>query len=254
MNSLLIGSSDKTEQLLKRAKQPFLLVDDGPIADAFLRKYKFAREFDPHKHSFNPLKGIDVPRARAFAEAVYGDKDLMTYRDGKRALTRMLLEATRLDKLPTIDNEGYEDAQATIDDLLLSPVLRQVLCGKPNFDPAKGSVVARIDRAKLGDFDAFMLGTLAIGQAQGQVIVPDFGFYGRPSHVSLIRQNRIVTGLNYLSEVPRPLGQALLTIKDKLGRDCVFEDAEVLASYAGLVPGTEGHTTFVQRAMGAIEA
>jgi hypothetical protein len=44
-------------------------------------------------------------------------------------------------------------------------------------------VFARLNRAELGDFDAFVFGTLLISQFKGQVIVPDFGFYGRESHV-----------------------------------------------------------------------
>jgi hypothetical protein len=37
--------------------------------------------------------------AREFAAAVYPDKDLMTYRNGRRALTRLVMNADRLDRL-----------------------------------------------------------------------------------------------------------------------------------------------------------
>jgi hypothetical protein len=39
--------------------------------------------------------------AREFAAAVYPDKDLMTYRNGPRALTRLVMNADRLDHLTT---------------------------------------------------------------------------------------------------------------------------------------------------------
>jgi hypothetical protein len=48
-------------------------------------------------------------------------------------------------------------------------------------------VLARLDPAVLGDFDAFVLASLLISQFKEQVIVPDFGFYGREHHIALIR-------------------------------------------------------------------
>jgi hypothetical protein len=246
MNHLLIGTEDKTQHLLDRAQPGFLLIDDGPIADAFIERFR-PRVFDPAKHSFNPLGHRTYRQVRDFASILYDGKDLMTYRDGKRALTQMFLQADRLDKLPRIRHVGYDEAQATVDDLLLSPTLSRVLCGEPNF-AFDISVVARLDRAKLGDFDAFVLAGLLIGQTKGQVIVPDFGFYGRDLHRSLIRQNRLVAGVNRLAEVPA-LQQVLLTIKDKVPAGCVFEDAEVLAKYAKLLPGTNGYSEFVRQAM-----
>jgi hypothetical protein len=219
MNHLLVGTADKTEQLLTVTKPRFLLIDDGSIADAFLERFPKARVFDPTLHSFNPLGGMDYKRARDFADTVYGDKDLMTYRDGKRALVKILKGAKQLDNLPAIAHKGYADAQETIDDLLESPLLKAVLCGggKP-FKFGEGTTVAKLDRAVLGDFDAFLLGSLLIGQHQGQIIVPDFGFYGRPLHLSLIRQGRLTAGLNTLSELGRPddkFRQGVLTIKDR---------------------------------------
>ena len=68
-NHLRIGSADKTQRLLELADRNFLLIDDGPIADAFL-EHRPARLFDIQKHSFNPLRRIDYRRAREFAEAL----------------------------------------------------------------------------------------------------------------------------------------------------------------------------------------
>src|SRR5205085_127629 len=144
------------------------------------------------------------------------------------------------------DDEKDADALATISEVLFSPVLSQVLCNPTNFS-FKSSVIARINRAELGDFDAFVLALLLIGQTKGQVIVPDFGFYGRPLHASLIRENRLTAGVNTLVELPLQLRQAVLTIKDKQGSGCTYEDALVLATYAGLIPGVSNHTTFVEQ-------
>src|ERR1700731_4717490 len=95
-NHLLIGISDKTSRLLELAgDHKFLLIDDGPIADAFLLEFPEAKEFDVTRHSFNPLQGIDYKRARDFAAAVYTaspeGENTLTVRNGKRALARLLL-------------------------------------------------------------------------------------------------------------------------------------------------------------------
>jgi hypothetical protein len=104
----------------------------------------------------------------------------------------------------------------------------------------------------LDDFDAFVLGALLINQAQAQVIVPDFGFYGRTFHMALIRQKRLTAGVRTLSELGKPddkFRQAVLLIDEKIGRRCVWEDARTLAEYAYLIPGTTAHTDMVQRLM-----
>jgi hypothetical protein len=61
-------------------------------------------------------------------------------------------------------------------------------------------VLARLDRAVLGDFDAFVIASLLISQFKEQVVIPDFGFYGRQYHTALVRQNRLVAGVNTLAE------------------------------------------------------
>lgn len=235
MNHLLVGASDKTQHLIELAAAPFLLIDDGPIADEFL-KLPHTKLFDITRHSFNPLRGIDYKRAREFATAVYTASpeapDTLTVRNGKRALTRLLLaNPRRLDKLPEDDHQvGTAEALSTVEDMLLSPVLTQVLCNPTNFS-FKGAIVARLNRAEIGDFDAFLLAALLIGQCKGQIVVPDFGFYGRDFYSSLIRQNRLVASVTFLGEVSPKLQQLLLLIKDKSIYRTTREDAERLVFY-----------------------
>ena len=252
MNHVLIGTADMIDRLLDLAEKNFLLIDDGRVADAFLSECH-ARLFDIEKHSFNPLKGIDYKRARDFASALYTANPegahTLTVRNGKRALVRLLLmHPTRLDRLPTGSKDpGDIEAVATVEDMLLSPVLRRVLCHSNNHAFPKGPTVLKLDRAKIGDFDAFLLAALAIGQHKGQIIVPDFGFYGRDFYVSLIRQNRLLAGVRYLAELSPSLQQLLLSIKDIQGHEAVFDDAEVLARYAGFAPGTQGFADYVHK-------
>ncbi len=40
-----------------------------------------------------------------------------------------------------------------------------------------------------------------------QIIIPDFDFYARDFHASLIRQNRLAVGLNALAELDRNMQQ-----------------------------------------------
>jgi hypothetical protein len=65
-----------------------------------------------------------------------------------------------------------------------------------------------------------MVGFL-VAHFKGQVVVPDFGFYGREGSVSLIRETRLVAGLNTLR-------QNVLLIKDKVASGTTVEDTETL--------------------------
>ena len=252
MNKLIIGLADKTADL--NTKPGFLLIDDGPIADAFLARFKRAKEFNPKAHSFNPLP-MEYRKARQFASIVFGDegKDTLTVRNGKRSLTRMLMETKNLDALDgDKKNDADKEALAIGDDLLLSPVLRDVLCKATNFSFREGrsSIVARINRAELGDYDARILGSLLISQFKGQIIVPDFGFYARDFHTSLIRENRLIAGVYTLSELNPKMRQMCLLMETEAA-GCTYEDAEVLAKYEGHVPNTNAFNAFVQGAMTA---
>lgn len=89
---------------------------------------------------------------------------------------------------------------------------------------------------ELGDFDALVLGLVIMAHYKGQLVVPDFGFYGREAHASLVGEGRLIAGVNKLSELsPRPR-QTVLSMNDRAGSSAVFEDAETLAPYAGLQP------------------
>ena len=248
MNKLLIGLAEKTPDLT--TEPGFLLIDDGPIADVFLKQFKRAKLFDPREHGFNPLP-MAYRKAREFASVVYPDKDLMTYEDGKRALARMLIVAKSIDRLPVIKHKGYEHARDTIDDLLLSPVLKNVLSKPtPRWLFSGSSIVARINRADIGEHDAHILASLLISQFKGQIIVPDFGFYARPFHSSLIREGRLIAGVYTLSEIEPKLRNLCLLV-EKVGRHCTYDDAVVLAEYEGLRPDRNDYNAFIDARMAA---
>jgi hypothetical protein len=149
-----------------------------------------------------------------------------------------------------------------VGDLLASPVLRRVLCEiEPvfSFNP-RSRIQARINRAELGEFDSLVLGLFLIGQYKGQVVVPALGFYGRDVHTSLIRENRLIAGVNYLDELKRKapeLREAVLLMKEKAAKGATFKDAVELAEIAGLRPDfmreDNDYNRFIQGAMGVSE-
>ena len=148
-------------------------------------------------------------------------------RNGQRALVELLLEQPRrkeqkrrLDRLRadfSKSEAGKLEASEAIRDILISPVLKRVLCNPTNFSFNPNSIIlARINRVELGEFDALVLGLFVIAQLEGQIVVPDFGFYGRNAHVSLVRENRLIASVNFLAEVPPKLRHSVLLIKDKV--------------------------------------
>lgn len=244
-NALFIGFSSVVEL----PKTGFLFIHDE-VPDI-----PRARVFDPLVASFNPLARMSYKQARDLADVLYAinpqGENTLTVRNGKRALLKAFLhkDTRRFDKMATDD----EEVTAMVDDLLSSPVLRKTLCDPQNlfsFRP-NSKILARINRAELGDFDALVLGLLLIAHYPGQIIIPDFGFYGRNPHTNLIRQRRLIAGVQFLGQLPLQLRQAVLSIEDKFAHGALHEDAEMLAKYAGLSPGTNGFQAFVDEAMAA---
>lgn len=268
MNLLLVGTEDKTDSILEHLPDTFLLLDDGPMIDAFLSAHPFPKHwdeisaspkitlFDFKRHSFNPLKDITYKKARDFVavlDAVFPEgANTLTKKSGNFAILQALLSGPkRLERLLPVPDKhsepGHIDAYQKIQTLLLSPVLEHVLCRPTNFS-FDGILLARLDRSVLGDFDAFVLANLLISNYQGQIAIPDFGFYGRLHHTNVIRQERLIAGVHFLDEVPE-LRNELLLIENKEAQHCTADDAEVLAGYAGLLPNTNVFTDFVQRSI-----
>ena len=84
-----------------------------------------------------------------------------------------------------------------------------------------------------------------MSHAKGQIAVPDFGFYARDIHPRLIREERLVAGVNFLDELP----ENLLLINEKIPSGAIVDDAEELAKYERLARGTNGFLDFVAKAI-----
>lgn len=252
MNVLIVGA-DPTPAL-EYTGANFLLIDDGPLIDALiLPPRRKVVHFDVGKHHLNPLQRMDYLKAREFIsilDAVFPEgTNTLTKKNSNFVLLEALLNNPRhLDRLIYPDKDpARQDAYQKIQTLLFSPVLKEVFSKARDFSMA-GVVLARLDRAVLGDFDAFVLGNVLISQFHGQVIAP--GFYLRDHHTALIRQNRLVACLTTLSDVSDTLLANLLTIPEKIASQANADDAEVLARYEGMVPRTMGHEDYMKEAIG----
>jgi hypothetical protein len=243
MNRLYVGLRKEIEL----PKGSFLFIgDDVP-------PHPKAKVFDPLEHRFNPLKDISYKRARELSDVLYTiapqGENTLTVRNGKRRLLKALLSADRLDRIKFEKDD--EELRGTIEDLLQSPVLKSVLCTDDEFafTGKNRKVFARINRAELGDFDALVLGLLLMAHYKGQLVVPDFGFYGREAHASLIREGRLIAGVNTLQELSPKLRQSVLLIEDKVASGATTDDAETLAAYARLTRDTVAYNDFVAGAI-----
>src|SRR4051812_23303593 len=88
MNFLTIGRTTKDFEIPPGS----LFISDEPTPR------EDAKIYDPAKHGLNPLP-LQYREAREFAAAVFPEKDLMTYRNGRRALVLLVMNADRLDRL-----------------------------------------------------------------------------------------------------------------------------------------------------------
>jgi hypothetical protein len=84
-NQLIIGLAEKNFEYPKGS----LVITDEPVLKRGEKLY------DPAKHGLNPLP-MQYREARELAAALFPDKDLMTFRNGRRALTRLVMNAGRL--------------------------------------------------------------------------------------------------------------------------------------------------------------
>jgi hypothetical protein len=262
MNKLYVGLSKYVEL----PKGGCLLIDDEARD---VKEWRHPRVFDPSIHCFNPLQGMTYKRAREIASVLYTisaqGEDTLTVRNGKRALARYLLK--KYDSFAKLEAHLWAKAKdeekkfsttdaevlGVISDLMLSPVLKNVFCGKQNFSFNKNSVnMARLNRAELGDDDAFVLGAFLMAQFDGQIVIPSGDFYLRDVHTKLIREKRLIIGVNFLNELSPKLRRAVM-LMEKIPSHTTYEDAEELAKYMCDQPkGTDGYDTFIKRCLGKL--
>ena len=249
---LILGKNK--ELLLEHLPSSFLVIDDGNFIDQIQipARRKITR-FDFKKHFFNPIKDISYRGARDFIailNAIFpeGENTLTRKNSNFALLSALLAKPKSLDRLlAPSEDAGVQDAYQKIQTLLLSPVLRRILTGSTNFS-MKSIVLARLDRKVLGDFDAFVIGQLLLGQYPGHIVVPDYGFYACPFHIPLVRERKLFAGLNFLDEVSEDIKKQFL-LGEILPSHALYDDAETLALHAGIARGTNAFLDFVNNAL-----
>jgi hypothetical protein len=249
MNELHIGFKRK----VKPVPGCLLIQDDNEG----LRKYR-PKVFDPLKHSFDPLKGMNERKAQELAEIIYTiypqGEDTLTVRGGKWDLAPAILKRG----VRTLrDVTGGEEVRGVMADLLFNPVVRNCLCGGNREFSLDGDrmIFARLDRREIGEKAALTIGLFVIASFERQLVIPDFGFYGRDAHMALIREERLIAGVNRLSELDKQKalrgGVALMDIE---ARGVVYRDAVELAENAGLRPdplrADNDYNKFIEMVMG----
>lgn len=226
-------------------------------------EWRRPKTFDPTKHHFNLLDNLDYRKSCEIVnifDAVFSRGESTLTKDTGLEFIAEQLERnpeTLRDLIPEPDKKsstGHVWAYNKVRRILRSPVLSSALCTSTNtFKFRPNSVtLARINRAELGDDDSLFLGLAVIAQSKGQVVIEDFGFYGREHHIALIREERLIANIRTLGRVKRVapnLYDELLAIPSKIAAHANYEDAETLAKAAGLVPHTIEHSDFISEAM-----
>jgi hypothetical protein len=122
--------------------------------------------------------------------------------------------------------------QNKIGTLLMSPMIRNIVGQKETTFESPSVIIANLDRAKLGDTTARLLGGLLIARSKGNVLITDYGFFANPLPLP---QDRFTVSLNFLDELSPVLKQAVLGIEDKYVFKTNKRDAEELSFYVGLL-------------------
>jgi hypothetical protein len=117
--------------------------------------------------------------------------------------------------------------------LLMSPMIRNIVGQKRTLLSDKTSIIiANLDRAKLGDTTARLLGGILITRSSGNVLINEYGFFSAPLPLA---QSRFTIAVNFLDELPQKLRNDVLGIDQKFVFKTHKKDAEELSFHLGLM-------------------
>ena len=127
--------------------------------------------------------------------------------------------------------------QTKMDELLLSTTMQNIFGqAQTTFWLDRGKIViANLNRAKIGDRNAFMLGSFLLARAKVPVYINDLGFFKSDHLAGLFSQGGYTAAVRFLNDLTPSLRQAVL---DPTTEKFVFQtnrpDAEELAFYVGI--------------------
>lgn len=228
------------------------------ICDELIPTKRRVQVFDPTRHGFNPLEGLDYRKACDLVDIIGalfpGGDETLTKTTGLEAIFDALDDdPTSLDGLiPEPDKKstsGQFWAYGKVRRIMRSPVLRKMLTARTafQFNP-KVVTMARINRAALGEFDSLAVALFLMMQFKGQIVLDDGGFYLRDMHSALMRENRLIFGVNSLEELPTKI-RRMVSTTEREAHGASYDDAVQLALYAGYQRGANDFNDEVEKAM-----
>jgi hypothetical protein len=208
--------------------------------------------FDYSEHGLSPLP-LKYPMNREFAAALWPDKDLMTYRNGQMALADHVVKADRLDHIKYTTSDDDKEVRRVVKNVLLSPLLKKMLRKPiPRWLNSGSTVLARLNRKEIGDFDAQIIANILMLVFKGPVAIEDFGGYARDHHARLIREGRLIARVRKLSQLPEKI-EDVRHLMENVPIGCSYDDAVKLASEARLKPDPDrknnDYNEFIKTAM-----
>jgi hypothetical protein len=131
---------------------------------------------------------------------------------------------------------GFATLERNLGMLLMSPTIRNIV-GQPKSSIEGDILIANLDRAKLGDLTAKLLGGLLIARSTGHIYIHNFGFFasGSDALVALFPQERLTISLRFLEELTPKVRQEVLSIEDLYVFKTNKKDADELAFHVGLM-------------------
>ena len=139
------------------------------------------------------------------------------------------------------DTKQYQSAVAPllnkVATILMSPSIRNILCQTHStFSLSKNKIViANLDRAKVGDLSARLLGGLLLMRSTGRVYVTDLAFFASDHFASFLSQDRFTVSVDFLDQLPRKLALSLQAIENKYVLKTNYDDAKTLSFYVGVM-------------------
>jgi hypothetical protein len=96
-------------------------------------------------------------------------------------------------------------------------------------------VIANLNRAAVGDRDAFMLGSFLLARAEAPVYIGDLGFFRSDHLAGLFSRGGYTAAVRFLDDLAPGLRRAVMDpATDKYVFQTVRKDAEELAFYVGV--------------------
>jgi len=133
----------------------------------------------------------------------------------------------------------YQAALATLQSkvgkLLMSPTLRNIFGQQfSTFSlSAPKIVIAKLDRAKLGDLTTYLLGSLLIARSVNHTYVHQLGFFSSDHLAAHITRGNFTVTVDFLDQLTPKLRQTVLQFDQKYVFKTNRDDAQELAFYVG---------------------